>query len=330
MHTAKIKKTGRTDWRQYAKVAKERQTLRHEASFSQDYIRVNMEEEFGQRGPAVVLPLSDLHIGSIATDYDILSEITDGILANPNVFVILNGDLSETTAHFKNALAVHSQVMTIEEQHDVVESWLEEIAPRVISCGWDNHAVEREERDGAMSPMKRLWNRRFRYHNGQGRVDLELGSQVYRLLVSHKMKGVSIFNRLHGAKRTVRLEFPDVDVAITGDYHTPAMEEYYDGAYKRLALMAGNLKLDDGWQKRYFTLFSHAEMPCFVITPEQKEIVPFFTLDRAITYCNGLTHTGGNNGGIQQSHASREPHARPRGKDNAKRKARRERHARGQ
>lgn len=285
------KKLGVTDWREYVAVAQQRQALRKKASFSQDFMRVGMKKEFGAAGPIAVVPLSDLHIGAMATDYTALLEITEGILANPNVFVILNGDLTETTATFKNALAVHSQVFDIEEQHAIVESWLQEIAPKVISAGWDNHAVERQERDIAMSPMKHLLNRLFRYHNGQGRVDLELGGEIYRLLVSHKLAGVSIFNRLHGAKRAIRLEYPEVDIVITGDYHTPAMEEYYDGQHKRLAIMAGNLKIDCGYQKRYFSLFSHAEMPCFVLHPDRHEVVPFFTLDRAIIYLNGITPT---------------------------------------
>jgi len=279
---ARTKKTGKTDWREWFKDSKSRQDLKKQGSFSQDHAIIDVEK-LGMKGkPIIIQVLSDLHIGSMAANYDAIEEITEGILNTPNLFVILNGDLTETTAMFKNALAVHSQSMDIETQHEVLASWLDTIAPKVISAGWDNHGVEREEKWGAFSHIKHMLNRRFVYHNGLGRLTVEHGKASYELLVSHKITGVSIFNRLHGVKRMMRLQFPNVDIGITGDYHTPDVETYYEGDFKRACLMCGNMLINSGYQKRYFTLYSKMNMPCIVLFPDEKFFSVQMTLGEAL------------------------------------------------
>lgn len=285
---ARSKKKGSVDWREHIEHAQKTQQLKRKSSYSQDHAIINIREKYGINKPIVIQCLSDLHIGAMATNYDALKEITDGILRTPNLFVILNGDLTETTAVFRNALAVHSQVTDIETQHDILESWLKEIQDKVLTAGWDNHGVEREEKIGAFSHIKRLLNRTFIYHNGMGRIDIEHGAATYKLMVSHAIPGASIFNRLHGVKRLLRLKFPDVDIGITGDQHTPDVETYFEGKFRRGAIMGGTLKIEDGYTKRYFDLYSHMEMPCVVLFPDEKWFGLYMTSAEALSVANGL------------------------------------------
>lgn len=288
--TKHTKKTGTTDWREIFEHAKRTKELKRKASWSQDFAAINIQKKYGITKPIVIQCLSDLHIGSLATNYDALKEITDGILNTPNLYVILNGDLTETTVMFKNALAVHSQSMDIDMQHNVLESWLNTIAPKVLSAGWDNHGIEREEKWGAYSHIKELLNRRFIYHNGMGEIEIEHGEATYRLIVSHKIAGYSIFNQLHGAKRLMRLQFPNADICITGDKHTPDIETYYEGKFKRAALMGGSFKMDDGYSKRYFSLYTHADMPCVVLYPDQKYFIVTMNAGEALAIANNMPH----------------------------------------
>lgn len=284
----RTKKTGTVDWREAFTHSKNGQRLKNKASWSQDKAIINIQEKYKINTPIVVQFISDLHIGSIATNYDALREITDGVINTPNLFWILNGDLTETTVNFKNALSVHSQVLTPEMQHDVLESWLDCIAPKVLSAGWDNHGVEREEKWGAMSNIKRMLNRRFIYHNGMGEISIEHGKARYDLIVSHKVAGYSIFNQLHGAKRMMRLQFPRADIFVTGDKHTPDIETYYEGEYKRAAIMSGSFKIEDGYSKRYFSLYAHMDMPAIVLMPDKKYFSVHMNAMEALTVAKNM------------------------------------------
>lgn len=284
----RFKKTGKIDWREHFKIAGQTQGLKNKASWSQDHAVIDVQERYKIKTPIVIQQIADTHIGSLATNYEALEEITDGLLATPNLFWILNGDLTETTVIFKNALAVHSQLMDIETQHGVLENWLDTIAPKVISAGWDNHGVEREEKHGAFSHIKQLLNRRFVYHNGMGRIDIVHGEATYKLLVSHNIRGYSIFNQLHGAKRLMRLQFPSVDICFTADKHTPDIEQYYDGEMKRAALMGGSFSTENGYSKRYFSLYTKMDMPAIVLFPDSKYFSVHMNAQEALAIANGM------------------------------------------
>lgn len=287
--TKRTKKTGVNDWREWVDHSIKTQQLKKKGSWSQDHAIINIQRLCKTTKPIVIQFISDLHIGSMATNYHVLKQITQGILNTPNLYVVLNGDLTETTVNFKNALAVHSQLMDIETQHAVLESWLNEIAPKVLTAGWDNHGIEREEKWGAFSHIKQLLNRRFIYHSGIGQFTIEHGKASYELIVSHKIAGYSIFNRLHGAKRLMRLQFPHADICATGDKHTPDIEVYYEGEFRRGALMGGSLKTDCGYTKRYFSLYTHMDMPCVVLFPDEKWFTITMTAAEALALAKGLT-----------------------------------------
>lgn len=286
--TKRTKKKGVIHWEDFFRISEEHQQLKGKSSWSQDSAIINIWDKYKIDKPIVIQAVSDTHIGSIATNYQALREITHGVLNTPNLFWILNGDLTETTVVFKNALAVHSQTMGIEEQHDVLESWLDTIAPKVLCAGWDNHGIEREERFGAFSHIKRLLNRRFIYHNGIGEITIEHGKANYKVIVSHKISGYSIFNQLHGAKRLMRLQFPDADICLTGDKHTPDIETYYEGKFRRGAMMGGSFKIDCGYSKRYFSLYTHMDMPAMVLYPDEKYFSLHMNAMEALAVANNL------------------------------------------
>ena len=282
------KKVGKTDWRECFSHANTTKKLRSKSSFSQDYAMIDVQAKFNIKTPIVIQMVSDLHIGAMGTNYDMITEITDGLLKTPNLFWILNGDLTETTAQFKNALAVHSQAFDIEMQHNILESWLDTVAPKIVSAGWDNHGVEREERHGAFSHIKQLLSRRFVYHNGMGRIDIKHGNAIYKMVVSHNVFGYSVFNHLNGIKRLMRLQFPDVDMGVTGDKHSPCCEIYYEGEFKRAAIMSGSTNIDCGYSKRYFSLFTQMNMPAIVLYPDEKFFSVYMNAAEALAVANGL------------------------------------------
>jgi hypothetical protein len=123
-----------------------------------------------------------------------------------------------------------------------------------------------------------------------GEIEIEHGAATYRIVVSHKIAGASIFNRLQGVKRLMRLQFPNVDIGITGDLHTPDIETYYEGKFRRAAIMGGSFKIDDGYSKRYFSLYTKMDMPCVVLFPDEKHFIVTMNAGEALAIANGMEH----------------------------------------
>ncbi|MDP9363182.1 MAG: hypothetical protein M3Q10_02930, partial [Chloroflexota bacterium] len=154
------KKTGEDfHWRDANRVLRDMQDLKRRASWSQDDARFVFETGH----PIAVLCLSDTHVGAWSSDHDLLERITDEILSTPDLYVVLLGDVAHMAIKLRGVLEVSDNALPPELQARYVESWLEDIAPKVLCAGWGNHDVEREEAQAGTSRFKELYSRRVVY-----------------------------------------------------------------------------------------------------------------------------------------------------------------------
>ncbi len=275
------KKVGSVDWREFCQAAKGMQDLRHKASWTQDYATIPLGNG---KDPVILLPFGDAHIGSYGANYQKFIEITNEIVKTPNLYVALIGDLLEMAIRLRGVLEVVEQVLTPEMQEAFLESWLDQIAPKVAFATWDNHAVMRQESQAGVSSVKRILSRRFVYHNGIGHSDLQVGQQVYKAAASHKFRGSSMFNRLHAQGRYVRQEANDRELVMMGDIHTFGFAYTQDGGQERCYVTGGTLHENSGYAKRWFSLKTSPHYPCVVLSPDRHEMVPFLTVAQALRY----------------------------------------------
>lgn len=268
------KKVGRFNWRDANQYLRGMQQLSREASWSQDAadIRIDTDE------PICVLALSDTHAGSWAAQHDLLEQVTDEILATPNLYVALLGDLAQMSIKLRSVSEVADNMLPPELQLAYIDSWLEEIAPRVLFSTWDNHAVDREESAVGFSSFARLQNRRFVYHAGIGHPNVTVGNETYRLAVSHRFPGRSIENPCHATMRYLRREGHDREIAIMGDFHVPGIVKFTHGHSTKMAINTGSFQTGSGYAKRWFSLFTHPVMPCFVLYPDRHDFTPFWSV----------------------------------------------------
>jgi len=274
------KKRGVFSWREHAEHAKQNRSLHQKASWSNDDGKIHIDIESKN---IIVQPLGDLHFGSIASDMNALIDITNAIVNDPRIYIILLGDLTDNFVSFKNKLAMHQQIMSPSEQDDFLESWLNEIKHKVLFATWCNHS-EFEERVSGKNAIKKILSRSVMYFNGMAKVSLNINDVEYKLAATHKTRFNSSFNATHGLKQMARKDFPDCDVYLAGDTHWPAMERSFERGIEQLFIKIGSLKLDDGYSKRYFSRYSSAAMPCFVLDTKKKDVVPFWKLDQALKY----------------------------------------------
>ena len=271
------KKVGEVNWREWATLGIKQQELNEKAGWSQDFAHVEIPD---QKEPLLIVPFSDTHIGAWGADLRAFINITDELLTlGPNrVRLLLLGDMAEMAIRLRGVAEVTNQMWPPERQADVFESWLSDVEPLIIAATWDNHAVEREERASGISLFKRMLNRLVVYHDGIGHLDLTVGSETYKIALSHRFAGMSIYNKTHGPQRYMKFEGQDREIAVHGDIHTPAKSSYYDGATKRLAITAGTLHIGSLFGRRHFSLYSIPAFPCFEVFPDRHLFVDYFSL----------------------------------------------------
>jgi hypothetical protein len=224
--------------------------------------------------PICILTLADTHMGSWATDYDRLIEITDEIVNTPNLYVILLGDLLQMSIKLRGVLEVADNALPPYWQIRFLDSWLQTIKHKVICSTWDNHSVMREENAVGFSSYAEIFKRHTIYHNGIGHVDVTVGKQVYKIAVSHFFRGRTMYNPCHGQMRYIRMEANDREIVAAGDSHVHGVVHYMEGGKPRLVLNCGSIQ-NSGYGKRFFSLKNQDYFPCFTLDPKEHRFVGY-------------------------------------------------------
>lgn len=274
------KKIGLFNWREWTDLLVKRQGLHEKASWSQDAATVKIETPYKC---IVWKPLADFHIGDIGTDYERLRDFTDNVLKNPWLYISLSGDDTDNFVSFKNQLAMLQQILNPEEQDNFLESWLDEIGPRVLFSQYGNHG-EFSERVSARNPIKKILSKNIIYFNGIGVCNIELNGQKYKIASTHKTRYNSSFNKTHGLKHLARRDIPDADVYVSAHIHDPAYEVSFERGREQGFIVLGSIKTNDGYGKRYFSYFSSSRDAAVVLDSERHRFIIFPCLDDAIEY----------------------------------------------
>lgn len=269
------KKTGEFNWREWIPAMEGLQALKRKSSFSQDTATIELGD--GTR-PVALAAFSDQHMGAWTTDYSKLLELTDELMNTPDLYIALLGDYGHYAIKLRNVLEVSDNLLPPEQQTDFLESWFNEIWPKVALATWENHGVERQEKQAGESSTKRILSRKVTYFNGIGHADIRVGQQLYRGAFSHCFRGRSIENPCHSQMRYMRREGIDRDFAMSGDTHVPGLAKYTDGAKARVAINSGSLQTNSGYAKRYFSLVTHPVYPILVLDNEKHSMTPFWSI----------------------------------------------------
>lgn len=275
----KEKKTGSFSWKEIVGLAQDRQEVLDNASGAQRKASLRLTST----KPLLVQPLSDLHLGGRGTDYNLFKKYTEYILKTDNLYIILAGDMTDNFIAFRNASAIHSQVLSPHLQMLAFQSWIEEIQHKVLFTTWGNHE-EFEEKVSGFNHIKEILSHRTIYFDGMGLADLYLNDIHYRFAVTHKTRYWSSFNTTHGLKQEARKNIPDCDIYIAGDKHEPALELAMLRGEPRLFIQLGTLKVRDTYSERYFSYFTSPAMPCIELGHRVKEVTPFWTLEQAMKH----------------------------------------------
>lgn len=269
------KKVAEVKWQEWNEHAIKTQELYAKAKSSQIFANIRVGNG---KSPICIKPWSDLHLGARGTNYRIFRKTTEEILATDNLYVALTGDLVEFAIKLRSVAEVCAQIFGPDKQVQFMEEWLDEIKHKVILATWCNHAVEREEKASGVSVVKRILAERTVMFDGIGHADISVGKQTYKFAFSHKFRGYSYMNATHAGQRYMRFQGLDREIAVMGDIHTPAYQQYFDGPLLRCSMVAGTLNTESAYAQRYFSIFTQPVYPCIELHHERHEAVPFMNL----------------------------------------------------
>lgn len=276
------KKTGELHWREITPWLQRGQQLKRKASWTQDdKLAISLGD--GKR-PIILATFSDMHLGAWGCDYSAFTELTEELLNTPDLYIALLGDYTEHAIKMRSVLESAGQILPPELQTAFFESWLMEVKHRIAFATWENHSIERAEKQAGESTIKNLLARNVAYFSGIAHVTVKTGQQTYELACSHKFRGRSYMNPVHSQQRYMRFEGNDRELAMAGDSHTPGMLKYTDGTKTRVAINTGSLHINSGFGKRYFSLTTHPVYPCVILHPDRHEMTPFWSVKEALTF----------------------------------------------
>lgn len=245
--------------------------------------------------PIILLPTSDWHLGSYATDYASFRKYLDLVLNTPNAYLLLLGDAVDNfPASFKSAAAVFSQVIPPQIQHRVYTKILVELAVRgkIIARTWGNHEEMTERHGGGGADY--AYDELLPYLKTMGRLRLTVGATEYKVFASHTFPGKSYLHANHQNKRAVRFLWPEADMALSGDTHQgPEHEEFIHDGRHRISVLCGTFKTDDTYSKRYYGNAQKSDQ-AIVLFPDRHHMVPFRCMADALIYVKGCKGDAGN------------------------------------
>lgn len=274
------KKVGEFSWREWGKHITARQRLVDKASWAQKSGVVAIEGDFDV---AVIKGLADAHFGSLGVDYESVADFTDNVVGIPYLFTALFGDDTDNFAQFKNVMPVLNQGMTPAQQDTFLESWLADVAHKVLFSVWGNHA-EFEEKSTGRNSVKRILSKKTVHFDGIGVAHIKFGNQQYKIAVTHKTRNHSSLNLTHGLKWLARRDIPDADAYIAGDKHDPAYEISNMHGQEKIFMLLGTLKKRDSFGERYFSYFAAQNDGALTINRKTHDMRAHRSLAHALEY----------------------------------------------
>lgn len=238
------------DWREWFGNLKQRQKLHQRTSSSQDEATI----KFDDNKKVAICFSADWHTGAVSIDYEEMQFNLETILHTDRVYMVTVGDLINNFRKFYSLQPILSQIVSPREQGIILQSILDEFwkKKKWIAACWGNHDIERDEKLYGESSIKNMLSKNLVYFNGKGMLKLIVGEQIYRIKMSHKFKGYSMYNPNHSQNRELKWNSPDADVIVSAHFHQPACQNFYEYGKPKCLIQTGTFQVDEGFYKRHY------------------------------------------------------------------------------
>ncbi len=188
-------------------------------------------------GPIGVIFVSCAHLGGRYTFYEEFRAIFEQVLATDRLYWLsLGDDVEGFLPGFPDASAVLDQALVNPKaQRQLLAHVLDRLAGKnklLAGCA-SQHGGDWTRKKTGDDAIKDLYLARgVPYFDGKALLTLQVGREAYRIALAHQFPGHSIYNKNHAQRRAGLFDFPNADVAVSGDKHTYSVQEFADAAWE--------------------------------------------------------------------------------------------------
>lgn len=198
--------------------------------------------------PFILMPLADIHVGSLGVDYQALKEHLDFIKNYP-VYTVLVGDLADNFSPTAIPSGMRSQIIEPDEQYALIRTFFKEYQDKILAnVGGGNHD-ERLVKNSGFDVFRWLAeDLNIPLLKSGGLLRLKVDNQDYKIRLYHKIARLnSQFNLTHAGLQALRLSGDDADVLISADKHIGGLSIQNIGDKKRIVIQLGTFKIEDNY-----------------------------------------------------------------------------------
>lgn len=242
--------------------------------------------------PLALALVTDVHYGSIRTDYDLLNYHLDTIESTPNMAMVSNGDEVDNfgaiffqAGQFENPLPPQLQTLAILDRFKQLDK-KKKIG--VMSFGNHNDFMEDSgytwlETFGHELPKTNIFT-------SGGFLHILVGKEHYGLAINHTYWGKSKLNPTNANKRFMDFEYPQADISFLGHTHQSEGLDFEKGGKDRIAVIGGTYKLgNDEWaRKRGIGMRTGWPGHVVLLWPDSHRMEHFKHFDSAVEYMKAL------------------------------------------
>ena len=250
-------------------ILKRKQAVQSKLDRERDEARVHIDTD----KPVLVTFTSDWHIGAASCAMQQLEDDLNQVRDTPGFYLITGGDLVNNSIGISHMGMAFEEIAAARFQRMLMDWILQRVKQRVLAVVGGNHPGWSQKVDD-MHPEEQLAHLLgVTYFGPWGMLHLTVGEVTYDLLVGHKYRMNSAFNRTHAAKRFSDA-MGDADAVFLGDKHAPAQESTDVRRQERIFSQAGSYQLTSRFGRSLGFPNSRPQMPGIILAPDQKMLLP--------------------------------------------------------
>jgi len=204
-----------------------------------------------------VIPLADLHIGNIYTDYERMKKDIEYISNMEHTYVILLGDLVDNYTWKKT----DDEMMGIKMQLSLLEKILETLQDKIIAIIAGDH--EKFTETASQIDIYRDIFHKYCINWGT-RIVIRVNDNQYRIIARHRYTYNSSHNLTNTVKKMME-KIGDAEIGIIAHGHIPDYEMFILRGRPRWAIRTGSYKYGDDFLEKIGVLQSQPIFPVILL-----------------------------------------------------------------
>jgi hypothetical protein len=225
--------------------------------------------------------ISDQHIApGTPVDFKRMRLDAELIAGTDDLYAILGGDgIDNHIKHHSAMLAARSQP---HDQYVLYEHYLRILSDSLLVATSGNHDLWTNQYAGVDVVSMLCKANKIAYAPYEARVNVKIGSQLYKVAMRHQFRLNSSFNQTHSVKQWLRLGEEEFDIGCIGHHHEAAVESTIYRGLKRWVCRPGAYQITSSYSMAYGWNAAIPTCPTFLIYPNERKIVGFDCVREAV------------------------------------------------